>query len=284
MKSNAKIFIGSSSEGLKIVGDIKVFLEGKVKVDVWNESLFRVNNNYLSELMDITKEYDFAIFVLTPDDVVNSRTKTILSPRDNVLFEMGLFLGKLGKQRTFIVYDRLDEVKIPSDLFGISLSSYSSQKEDYSKSLIGCCSELLSNILNKGVRIKESENLLTHLTPRTKRLIGIWKGGFIQYGTLDEIDYEVKAEVEFLLKDEKLIGTAKLEIINAEDEISLKFENGFFNGSILKIDYFQVDEFVNQFGSFVLKLDSNGKYLKGKFIGFAPSNESVVRGDVFLEK
>ena len=40
--------------------------------------------------------FDFAILVLTADDLVASRDVLSTAPRDNVLFELGLFMGGLG--------------------------------------------------------------------------------------------------------------------------------------------------------------------------------------------
>ena len=64
--------------------------------------------------------YDFAVLVVSDDDVTTSRKSTQASPRDNVILELGLFLGALGRRRAFVVVARTDDgvPKMPSDLLG----------------------------------------------------------------------------------------------------------------------------------------------------------------------
>ena len=70
--------------------------------------------------------FDFAILLVAPDDTVVSRRKRQSAPRDNVLFEFGMFMAVLGRRRTFLlVEERLGkQPKIPSDVFGIKALSY----------------------------------------------------------------------------------------------------------------------------------------------------------------
>ena len=67
---------------------------------------------------------DFATLVLTPDDLALSRSKLSPSPRDNVIFELGFFVGSIGRDRCFIVYDRTSDLKLPSDLSNITAATY----------------------------------------------------------------------------------------------------------------------------------------------------------------
>jgi predicted nucleotide-binding protein len=66
--------------------------------------------------VDKAEEFDFAVLALTPDDMIQSRGKSQESPRDNVLIELGLFIGVVGRKRTFIVYNRAADIKLPSDM------------------------------------------------------------------------------------------------------------------------------------------------------------------------
>ena len=69
-------------------------------------------------------QFDFAILILSADDSVKSRGETKPSARDNVILELGLCIGKLGRERTFAVCDKV--VSLPSDLAGVELTSYAS--------------------------------------------------------------------------------------------------------------------------------------------------------------
>ena len=68
---------------------------------------------------------DFAIIVLTGDDVTKSRGRAMSSPRDNVIFELGLFMGSLSRERTFIVAQKDVDLKLPTDLLGVTTLRFS---------------------------------------------------------------------------------------------------------------------------------------------------------------
>jgi predicted nucleotide-binding protein len=76
----------------------------------------------LESLVPALNRFDFAVFVLTPDDLIVSRGTQQSSARDNVLIEFGLLVGRLGRERTFLVCCTDDKIKIPSDLAGITFA------------------------------------------------------------------------------------------------------------------------------------------------------------------
>ena len=88
------IFIGSSSEGLKVAEEIEKQLKKDADIDIWNKGVFKLNRSYLRSLDRAAFLHDFAILVITPDDVITSRGTKQMAPRDNVVFEHGLFLGQ----------------------------------------------------------------------------------------------------------------------------------------------------------------------------------------------
>ena len=118
------LFIGSSSEGLDFARAIRSLLAPDAEVTLWNEGFFLVGNTFIESLVNGLSRFDFATVVLTPDDLVASRDLTSFSPRDNALFELGLFMGRLGRERTFVVRPHGDGVKIPSDLAGLTTAPY----------------------------------------------------------------------------------------------------------------------------------------------------------------
>lgn len=91
-----KMFIGSSVEGLDIAYAIQESLHYSVEVTVWDQGVFSLSRGTLETLVDSLEKYDFAIFVCSPDDVTNIRGAENRTIRDNVIFELGLFIGKLG--------------------------------------------------------------------------------------------------------------------------------------------------------------------------------------------
>ena len=127
--SQPVIFIGSSSEGVKIAKKIETDLSRFPFVPkLWTEGVFDGSDTAIESLMDETKTSDFAILVLTPDDVVKTRGSKKPSPRDNVIFELGLFMGALSRKRTFIVAPENAKLKIPTDLLGLTLLLFHHRK------------------------------------------------------------------------------------------------------------------------------------------------------------
>jgi hypothetical protein len=124
------VFIGSSKEGIEVARAVEVHLEEVAEATLWNEGVFGLSYGSLESLVKSLDGFDFAVLVLTPDDLVTSRDVTYQSARDNVLLEVGLFLGCLGRERTFLIFDREAPVKVPSDLAGISLATFSSKRKD----------------------------------------------------------------------------------------------------------------------------------------------------------
>lgn len=116
------IFIASTSEALEVARAVKANFDKEADVEIWTENIFSKNKSYLSTLRNRASFYDFAIIVFTPDDTAIIRNKKYQIPRDNLLFELGLFMGSVGSNRTFIIAD--ENVRILSDFQGISISTF----------------------------------------------------------------------------------------------------------------------------------------------------------------
>jgi uncharacterized protein YgfB (UPF0149 family) len=123
-KNEHRVFIGSSSEGKEIAEYLQLALDDYCEAVIWDQGVFTLSAATLQSLTSATQNYDFAILVLTPDDQVLKRGNLSNAARDNVLFELGLFMGKLGPSSTFIVHCRDDKLEFPSDLAGITRVTY----------------------------------------------------------------------------------------------------------------------------------------------------------------
>ncbi len=124
-----RIFIASSSESLDVADAINVNLEHQAEVTVWKNG-FKLSTSNIDSLVEKSKIMDFAIFIFTPDDVATIRDHSKYIVRDNVLFELGLFVGSLGKERCFIVKPRDVELHFPTDLLGLSPADYDGNRSD----------------------------------------------------------------------------------------------------------------------------------------------------------
>lgn len=163
------IFIGSSSEGMKIANEfkeklIKKFNENgrQVEVNVWNEKTFLPSQSNLESLVDEAQRSDFAIFVLTSDDRVFIREEEKEAPRDNVVFELGLFMGCIGRDRTYALASEkeLSQIRIPTDLNGITQLRYDEVRQQNSvEETVKCydftkaISMIFDKSMDKGVRL-----------------------------------------------------------------------------------------------------------------------------------
>jgi hypothetical protein len=119
-----RVFIGSSSEGIEAARAVRGLLRKDAECKLWNEGFFRLGEGFLESLVNRLDTFDFAILIATPDDDISSRKVRELAPRDNVLFELGLFMGHLGRERTFLICPTNVALKIPSDLAGVSNAGF----------------------------------------------------------------------------------------------------------------------------------------------------------------
>jgi predicted nucleotide-binding protein len=118
-----RVFIGCSVEGLASAKIIQLNLSHNAEPDIWHQGVFGLSAGTLETLTNKVGDYEYAVLVLTPDDLNVKRGVPQLSARDNVLFELGLFMGALGRRKTFIVAE--DTVTLPTDLAGITPATYS---------------------------------------------------------------------------------------------------------------------------------------------------------------
>src|SRR5206468_5447650 len=120
------LFVGCSTESLPAARVIQDGLAyDPVTVRLWTDAVFGASSYTMDDLEKQLDDSDFAVLVLGPDDRVFSRGEEALAPRDNVILELGLFMGKLGRRRTYIVQPRGLDLKLPSNLLGLKLMTYS---------------------------------------------------------------------------------------------------------------------------------------------------------------
>jgi CRP/FNR family cyclic AMP-dependent transcriptional regulator len=131
-----QIFVISSVEALPIARAIQnAFAYDRFNVTVWTDGVFKASTYPIPSLEMAVDQSDFAIAIVQPDDTISTRSaEEVNVPRDNVIFELGLFIGRLGLRRTFLVEPRGMDIKLPSDWAGITPLGYQLRREDLSKS------------------------------------------------------------------------------------------------------------------------------------------------------
>lgn len=120
------VFVGSSSEGVSIARYLQSELHKHraCQTTVWDQGIFEISQFTMESLTDAARSSDFAVLIATADDRAEVRGQSRSVARDNVIFEMGLFIGALGRERTFMVVDRDDDLQLPSDLAGLTYLPY----------------------------------------------------------------------------------------------------------------------------------------------------------------
>ncbi|HBR53461.1 MAG TPA: hypothetical protein DEA82_04450 [Flavobacteriaceae bacterium] len=126
-----KIFIGSSKERLDIAYALQENLEFDSEPTVWTQGIFKLSKNTLESLVDSLETFDYAIFVFHPDDMSEIRGKEYNVIRDNLIFELGLFIGKIGRDKVFfLIPQNFKNLHIPTDLIGITPGTYNAHRKD----------------------------------------------------------------------------------------------------------------------------------------------------------
>lgn len=130
-KELPRVFIGSSTEALNVAYAFQTSIEFDAEPTVWTQGIFQPSSFSLKDLVTALQNFDFAVFVFNADDVVTMRSQSRQAVRDNVIFELGLFMGRLGLDRCFILKPRgQPELHLPSDLIGVQALEFNADRSD----------------------------------------------------------------------------------------------------------------------------------------------------------
>ncbi len=146
------LFIGSSAENLHVIRELQSGLaHDSIIVTVWTDGVFQASKTSIESLLAYVRASDFAVLLLSPDDVVVSRDAESRAPRDNVVFELGLFMGLLGRERTLVLKPRGTDLKLPSDLMGLIPLEYTEGTQDTLVNRIApVCNEIRKRVQSLG--------------------------------------------------------------------------------------------------------------------------------------
>lgn len=119
-----RVFVISSAEALDAAKRIRVGLQHVADVDVWSDEMIFMPGGYpLEDLKSQLDKSDFAVAVAQDDDILITRGRETTAPRANVIFELGYFMARLGRDRTFLVVPK-KEIELPSDFRGLTPLAY----------------------------------------------------------------------------------------------------------------------------------------------------------------
>lgn len=153
---HVQVFIGSSTEGLKIARTLQAELEAATDCAVkrWDTDTFAPGSITLDALIARANSVDFAILVATGEDTVTSRGTQTAAVRDNIILEFGLFLGALGRERVYLL--SVGDAKLPSDLLGLTRLFYRDRRDG----------DIRAGLTDAVLRIEEA---MARLGPRARR-------------------------------------------------------------------------------------------------------------------
>jgi predicted nucleotide-binding protein len=120
----SRIFVGSSREAIDVSRTIQQELDDDFDVTVWDQDVFQLSYGALESLLDALETCDAGLFVLGPDDLTESRGESRRTAQDNVIFELGMFIGRLGRDRTYMLMPAGLQMHLPSDLSGLTVGAY----------------------------------------------------------------------------------------------------------------------------------------------------------------
>lgn len=123
-----RIFIGGSREAIDVCRAVQLELAEDFDVTVWDQDVFRLSYGPLDSLLHALDSSDAGVFVLRPDDLTTSRGVPDPTVRDNVIFELGMFIGRLGRDRTIMLTPSASPLRLPSDLLGLTTAGYDASR------------------------------------------------------------------------------------------------------------------------------------------------------------
>lgn len=172
------IFIASSVKGLEVAYDIQENFEGDgIDSTVWKQGAFEPSEGILDQIVSAAKTSDFGVFVFIPDDAARINKRNVSIVRDNVLFELGLFIGSLGAERCFIVLpeESKNRLRIPSDLAGVGYITYRASRDNRLAALGPACNKIRKAVKKKGLFLKQTKLIKRRPAPLTKGRVSVSK-------------------------------------------------------------------------------------------------------------
>ena len=148
------VFVACASESLPAARAIQTYFEnGNTVVEIWTDGVFKPSLGTMEGLEVKLSSADFCVAIFSADDRIESRGSEKVAPRDNTVFELGLFAGAIGRERSFFAVQDGRDVKIPSDLAGITSLRFAMPEYDGAEPDVSdACTRIEERITTLGPR------------------------------------------------------------------------------------------------------------------------------------
>ena len=231
-----RVFVASSVEGLDVAYAVQENFQFDFDITVWSQGVFALTKGSLENLDEQSGRYDAAVFVFSPDDSSVVRGTSKATVRDNVLFELGLFIGRLGREKCFLIKPMsFSDFDLPTDLIGITPGTYDDARGDGNlvAALGPVCNKIRRALNPKADKVppKESEpkglaSILTSVPFRlffnppkySKRIVFAEDGRIVEGNNKNEHSWRVVQD--------------KLELLRLDGKIQSRFVYDSADGSL----------------------------------------------------
>ena len=259
-----KVFIGSSEAKCTGGPRDRRRTDHCANVTVWDEGVFRLNDVFLQRLFAAPNRYDFAIMVWAPDDVTDSKGHLEASPRDNVIFECGLFMGVLGLDHVFVVQDKEGTTKIPSDFAGVTLTTYDGTRmaDEPQAAVRKACADIEAEIL----------------TAPLKEIGGEWRQRYMEVGGIVPRRLEEDIEVAAFATN-----VSFLRVQRSGKEVVFE-ARGRLGGNRIRGEWHHKGSTKLDHGPFLLVLDTAGDVMYGYSGAYDPDGGAIFEAWVLAKK
>jgi predicted nucleotide-binding protein len=150
-----RIFLGSSVEGLPVLRAIQNGLQhDDFLVRAWTGNVFRPGSGTMEALEEEITQADFGVLILTKDDHITNEARAVdtFAPRDNVVLELGMCIGALGRKRAYMVIPKDRDLKIPTDMLGITPVTFYDDREHLADRIAPVCNQIREAVGEHGLR------------------------------------------------------------------------------------------------------------------------------------
>jgi prolyl-tRNA editing enzyme YbaK/EbsC (Cys-tRNA(Pro) deacylase) len=257
-----KVFVASSLEAKAEDKFVRgVLEENSVDVITWRD-IFHVGEFSLDSLLNISQEIHGAIIISTPDDKVWYRGSELFAPRDNILFEMGLFIKALGAKQVALVFCKDEKgltPKIPTDISGLNVIFFEREKKAMNETQLEKWVHNFKQVshpmyfhFNDAVRV---------LKDNFQKIPSSWIDEIKNY-ILDPFEEMSKSALagEFILNTNQYYDSVLTRLVNSDKSTTIRAI------SLVSPDIWEADPHQRRFLEHNVKADRNGAKIRRLFI------------------